>query len=513
MQEIELKFQIPQAALAAVRTELLHLSGGQMANLALRAAYFDTPARHLAAARMALRVRQEDESWVQTLKAGGTNTMMRLEDNHPATAPQAGQAIQADLSRHGPQARQALAQVLGWHPEQDPKGAQAGLTELYRTDITRTRVQLTVGRGSPHEGVVELALDLGHIHAGGLSVPVCELEIESLSGHPMAVINVGRDWVRRHGLWLDTQTKAHRGDRLARLAAGQAQDNGPPTLGRPARLPADATLDQAWRAGVESCLEQVCANMSELASQAPADVQPCLYEWRRGLRRLHALGKLLRGSGLPCPFEAMNAAATLARQLGHWRDPHALAWLPARLASLGGPELPWPPLPATHGPASCAIDLARSAAASELCLDLLAALLQPHAEDGAAAQPFRPWLRHRLKQWHARILGMAPSYKALSAKAQHRLRQRARRLRDMNELWAPLWPAKALAGHQAALGALLRRLGALHDEQVALGWYQQAATKEPRALFACGWLLARQGLLRRKARPALQDWLALKTPW
>ena len=128
---------------------------------------------------------------------------------------QSTQAVVADLARHlGTPAETALRTVLGWDPAQDPSGAATGLIELYRTDITRHRARVTVGAGTPYEGVVELALDLGHIHAGELNVTVRELEIESISGHPMAVIEASRDWVRRHGVWLDTQTKAHRGDRL-----------------------------------------------------------------------------------------------------------------------------------------------------------------------------------------------------------------------------------------------------------------------------------------------------------
>src|SRR5690606_14483719 len=156
MQEIELKFQIPALALSAVQAELTALDGGHHAPLRLRAAYFDTPERALAHAHMALRVRQEGRRWVQTLKAGGSNTMMRLEDNQPAKAPKARQAVVADLARHlGTPAETALRTVLGWDPAQDPSGAATGLIELYLSDITRHRARVTVGAGTPYEGVVE----------------------------------------------------------------------------------------------------------------------------------------------------------------------------------------------------------------------------------------------------------------------------------------------------------------------------------------------------------------------
>ena len=142
MQEIELKFQIPAQALVAVQDELIALDGGQHQPLRLRAAYFDTHDRALAHARMALRVRQEGRQWVQTLKAGGSNTMMRLEDNQPAKPPKARQPVVADLARHlGTPAESALRAVLGWDPAQDPSGAATGLIELYRRQIHIPDVQ------------------------------------------------------------------------------------------------------------------------------------------------------------------------------------------------------------------------------------------------------------------------------------------------------------------------------------------------------------------------------------
>jgi triphosphatase len=515
MQEIELKFQIPEAALAPVRAELAQLAQGQDADLRLRAAYFDTPDRKLGAARMALRVRQEGPDWVQTLKAGGSNTMMRLEDNQTAHAPKHGQAIQADLGRHAGDAREALMHVLGWLPDQDPTGAHAGLVELYRTDITRTRVQITVGQGTSHEGVVELALDLGHIHAGPLSVPVRELEIESVSGHPMAVIEAGRDWVTRHGLWLDTQTKAHRGDRLARQAEAPVPPATPAmaTLARPARIKPDATLDQAWRVGVESCLEHITGNMSELASLAPADHQEAAYQLRRALRRLRALGRLLADTDLPFPQQAMAQASTLARQLGFWRDQQALAWLPDKLAAMGAPHLRLPcPAPTADQPAS-AIEVARSPQATALCLSLLAALLSANQTSGSASAEFKPWLSARLDRWHHRCMRDAQAFKSLPPTERHGLRKRARQLRDASELYAALWPKQAHDRHSSALKTVLSALGDIQDEQVAQRWYGAMAGQDPRALFACGWLHARQGALVNKARRALHKWVKVKAPW
>ncbi|MDD2977876.1 CYTH and CHAD domain-containing protein [Aquabacterium sp.] len=528
MQEIELKFQIPALALSAVQAELTALDGGHHAPLRLRAAYFDTPERALAHAHMALRVRQEGRRWVQTLKAGGSNTMMRLEDNQPAKAPKARQAVVADLARHlGTPAETALRTVLGWDPAQDPSGAATGLIELYRTDITRHRARVTVGAGTPYEGVVELALDLGHIHAGELNVTVRELEIESISGHPMAVIEASRDWVRRHGVWLDTQTKAHRGDRLARLAsqASAASDTASPeaeaeaeaeaehaTLARPARLQADSTLDQAWRAALESCLEQISANMSELGT-APAVLQRTGYQWRLGLRRLRVLARLLQPTSLPFPHAALVHADALYAQLGLWRDAQALAWLPAKIVRKGGPDLPlpYPDMSATHDEA--VIALARSATATTLCLDLLAALLHPPGDNAEAQQPYRPWLVKRLGAWRTRCREAARHAGKLSEVELHTLRKRAKRLRLMADLFAPAWKPKRHQAHGRALKAALDAMGRIQDEAVAESWYAQAAADDARARWAQDWLHGRRRKLRRQANRALHDWRDVKAPW
>lgn len=303
MQEIELKFQIPADSLEALTASIRALPGGQAPAQKLQAAYFDTPDRKLARARAALRVRQEDEDWVQTLKAAGANAMTRIEDNQPVPPHAPGEPIHPDLSRHqSEQVRQALVRDLGWQPEIDPRGQHTGLIQLYRTDMLRLRAHVDVGAGGGLPvGRVEMALDLGIITAGHLSAPVRELEIELLAGHPQAVLDGARDLVLRHGLWLDAQTKAHRGDQLAREAAcGQASPQRP---ARPrTRIKPDQSAAARWLSALDTALDQVNSNLSEVAlHDAPTqDLSPWIKGWSCGLRRLrwtwrHAPADLLQG--------------------------------------------------------------------------------------------------------------------------------------------------------------------------------------------------------------------------
>lgn len=288
MQEIELKFQIPAEALEALTVQVQALPGGHAPAQVLQAAYFDTPDRRLARARAALRVRREDDEWIQTLKAAGPNPMSRLEDNRPTVAAQNGVNIRPDLGLHEGEARTAMVRDLGWLPDQDPTGAHTGLVELYRTDMRRLRARQVVQLNGHELGAVELALDLGEITAGALSTPVRELEIELLSGHPRAVIEAARGWVHDHRLWLDARTKAHRGDQLAREAACGQSSRAAPARPR-SRLQPDMQAHQARLSGLNAALEQVTLNQAEVAL-GQAQSEPWVRAWAVGLRRLRRLG-------------------------------------------------------------------------------------------------------------------------------------------------------------------------------------------------------------------------------
>ncbi len=281
MQEIELKFQIPDASLDTVVAALNHLPD-RPPSQKLAAAYFDTPDRKLARARAALRVRREDDEWVQTLKASAANPMIRLEDNVAARPPEADEPIWPNLSLHRDDAAEALQRDLGWNPIEDEPGRQCGLLQLYRTDMVRQRAEMQITDAQGHSlGWVELAVDLGAIHAGTHSCRVQELEIELVSGSPLAVLACGRDWMNRFGLWLDVQTKAHRGDQLARQAAEDRYAPAPPA--RPRARQANMA------SALQATLEQIAFNQSELASPnhpAGFDKSPWQAAWLTGLRRL-----------------------------------------------------------------------------------------------------------------------------------------------------------------------------------------------------------------------------------
>lgn len=322
MQEIELKLQIPPAARAAV-DKALHGRGTPPQRTHLVAAYFDTADRRLARAGMALRVRREGRQWVQTIKAGGPHALQRLEHN-VARRPPAGGVLTPDLSLHDGTPAQALLRAA--LAPTDGEGTPP-LLELYRTDIWRT----SRTRRTPL-GTVELAWDEGRITADGRKLPVSELEIELVRGDVRAVVEEARRWVQAHGLWLDTQTKAHRGDHLARDARPQARNVSWPALQAGAEAPG---VGPAWVRIHAGLLDGLLAHASAIATgQGSAEHTRRL---RVGLRRLRSAWRLFSGWGPAVPDDVKAGVVALYRLLGQARDGDVLGGLRTALLQAGAP--------------------------------------------------------------------------------------------------------------------------------------------------------------------------------
>ncbi|MFM2329708.1 MAG: hypothetical protein RLZZ494_1811 [Pseudomonadota bacterium] len=291
MQEIELKCQIPAANLAALRADLQTVGqspGATLTQQRLQARYFDTPSRHLAHARAALRLRREGDVWVQTLKAlsttPGATHLHRLEHNAEVIDAADGGVPALHLARHlHTPAGEALAAALGVTLEAFEMHAKAGetlgLAPTFETDIHRTQATVM------HQGAcIELALDEGEVRASGRVLVLCELEMELRSGSVAALIDLAQHWAQAHGLWLDVRSKAERGERLAR---GEALPVARP-ISRPV-LPPDGPTPAALRQAVAGVLNPLLALGSVVADPTlTAQLTPeHLRHWHRGLGLLH----------------------------------------------------------------------------------------------------------------------------------------------------------------------------------------------------------------------------------
>jgi len=501
MQEIELKFQVPPAVRVAVDAAVAGTA--RPPRQRLRAIYFDTADRALAAAGMALRIRQEGRRMVQTLKGLGDDGITRAEHNVELIGAHDGHAEPA-LHATVPVGERLLGLVETSGP----------LRETFRTDIRR-RTRTLRNRF----GTVELAFDEGVIAAGDRRLPVHELEIELVRGSPLAVLAAARSWVRRHGLWLDMRSKAQRGDMLARDEA-----QAPPRKADRVALKKGMTLREALRPVLLSCLDQITHNASQVAS-GEFDAEH-VHQLRVGLRRLRSAWRLFGADELSPPLS--REATVVFRALGASRDRSVLAQtLADELAAAmkaNGHGVAWPPVGSLKDDAPT-VEVVRGLPMQSLMLSLFewtqggGDAFDAGADDASASQAQAAHaldadaarhLRKKLRRLHRQVVRDLRRFAELDDASRHRVRKRGKRLRYGLEFAQGLLGRKKAQACIDALKDALDALGHFMDLGIAIQACRDAPTPTADAAFALGWLSARREALVSRAA-TLADALA-KTP-
>ncbi|SUG31425.1 Uncharacterized protein ygiF ORFXE [Salmonella enterica subsp. arizonae] len=127
-----------------------------------------------------------------------------------------------------------------------PVGLATSVQPLFSTDFYREKWWLDVD-GSK----IEIALDLGDVKAGEFAEPICELELELLSGDTRAVLKLAKQLLSQTGLRQGSLSKAARGYHLAQGNA--PRENKPTAI---LRVAAKATVEQGLEASLELALSQ-----------------------------------------------------------------------------------------------------------------------------------------------------------------------------------------------------------------------------------------------------------------
>ena len=197
--EIELKFfvspKFSQSLLHKISTmKVLQQGCRQLSNV-----YFDTSDLRFRQHDMGLRIRGFDGVFVQTLKTSGrvvAGLHQRPEYNAETTS---------------------TLPILALHPEEawpegfDVEKAESELTALFSTDFERQQWLIALNDGSQ----IEVAFDQGWVRADDRESPICEVELELISGQPEALFSLARDLCSDGGMRLGNLSKAARGYRLA----------------------------------------------------------------------------------------------------------------------------------------------------------------------------------------------------------------------------------------------------------------------------------------------------------
>lgn len=530
MPERELKLQVPASLKTAVKEALRQQP--RLTRVPLHAMYFDTPSRELARARVAIRLRQEGTHWVQTLKMPGGDTLTRLELNHERPGPV------LDLSLYaGTPAEPALAAL-----SQD-------LGVRYETQIERQLCQIRT-----RQGVVELAYDEGVILAGNLTLPVCEMEFELVSGKVDAIFTVARRWVTPGQLVWSPRSKSERGDALAQtataLASASPADQAalveqfwPAHNGENATLHAEMTPREALAAITGQCLEQIARNAAILseAETAPdhhAGRPEHLHQLRVGIRRLRSAWRLFAGIAELPPEPVRDTLTEFFGLFGTQRDSDVLFdTIAPALHEAGMPNWPHAVSPQTE-------DVAPLVAASRFqhcLLDLLAWSLGaplptprpkpalPPTVDAVPAPPtilplssepapekevsLRTQLIKRLRRWHERIVADGQRYASLDWPARHDVRKRVKRLRYGLAFAQGLLPEASTRRYSRQLARAQNLLGQINDLATAHAHYDSEKEAYPQAWFALGWVNARIDVLTREAVKLFDQLAEIKGFW
>ena len=172
----------------AVPQKTLNLSNG----------YFDTHDLQLRRWDMGLRVRGFNEQLEQTIKTAGS--VVGGIHSRPEYNVSIAQKI-PDLS---------LFPAEIWPAAQPIDALSASLECIFETNFKRQTWHIE------HQGsVVEVALDLGEIIAGDLREPICELELELLSGQASSILPLAIAVAKSVPVRLGKASKAQRGYQLA----------------------------------------------------------------------------------------------------------------------------------------------------------------------------------------------------------------------------------------------------------------------------------------------------------
>lgn len=274
--ETEIKLRASRETLAALREHPLlkkrNKSGWQRCELFNQ--YFDTPARDLSQAKVALRLRRDGEQVIQTLKSRGQSV--------------AGLSERNEWDWYLSKAKLDLKKL-------DDSCWPASLVELdkkqlmpiFTTDFVREKAEIAWGRGKA-KVVIEAALDLGKVIAGEGEEEICELELELREGDPAALLELAAELAADLPLMPCDISKAERGYRLfdsasyslnlplPQLSAETALDDsvqalGWHLLGSSQRLAEQYRFNGHWRLLVEwvERLSELRALLGSLGQAAP----------------------------------------------------------------------------------------------------------------------------------------------------------------------------------------------------------------------------------------------------
>lgn len=488
MVEVELKFQLPESKKKTVQQ---YLKKHKAQQIHLQAKYYDTPDRLLAKNGMALRLRKENDLWVQTFKAAGQSHLHRVEEE--VFLGQCDQApdLNLDLYKDNKTVTDLLIQVLGTDVEK--------LSLQFETDVQRTYHVFEAD-----DTAIEVCLDDGVVKTPTTQSIICEVEFELKQGAVKTLIQFAHQWIDRYELWLDVRSKAERGNLLA---LGKAVS--PAVHAKSLNLDKDISAEQALKKIVENCLGQFLPNMAAIADEV-AEAEH-IHQARVSLRRLRSALKHFSTWSDELNPAWEEQIAELFRQLGDTRDEDAVRTeiLPM-IVQHGSPELLLP-----ISSEQSLKNLATRFKAADTIKLVLALLAFAYSDENSQSihGKLKKHIEKSLDKLHHQVVSQAKHFTELEVTDQHQIRKKAKQLRYCIEFISSLYPRKNVQQFLKHLQPLQNTLGFYNDLIIAEDIFNKAIEHDPHFWFALGWIKAKQPYLQNQSSEALLSFKQAKTFW
>src|SRR5215472_830919 len=270
--EVELKLAASTADLPELKRALVEMAPTSTgAQSRLISTYYDTPNLALKRQGLTLRVREQGDRFIQTVKAGdpgGGDLLTRGEWEDELAE-----------SRPDPQAAQS--------GEHLPEGIASDLQPRFATDVTRT----TFAIESAPATRIEAAIDQGEIRAAGdgAAEPISEIELELKSGDAAALYDVALQLLDVAPIRIEPRSKSERGYQL-----GDEAETAPPVVhAEPIALDPAMTVEAALQEIGRACLAHLLHNEAAALAMDPEGVHQMRVAVRRIRSAISAFKKLL----------------------------------------------------------------------------------------------------------------------------------------------------------------------------------------------------------------------------
>jgi len=196
--ETELKLRIVPEQLARLKRHALlkQYSVKRPVTHRLHNIYYDTPKLDLHQSGMALRLRHAGQQWLQTLKGGGSVKAGLHQRN------------EWEVQVKGPELDFDFPGAADWKAHLPPS-LHKKLQPVFVTDFSRNSRILNF-QGAQ----IELCMDQGEVSTEKFKSPICELELELISGEPHQLFALALAILDIVPFELESVSKAEQGFRL-----------------------------------------------------------------------------------------------------------------------------------------------------------------------------------------------------------------------------------------------------------------------------------------------------------